>query len=263
MKQRTGVAAIALGVAVSVAGLASFTTTRMLRDTEDAAIAGSDSAVEQVTPAPNSTPTPQGRPDTSRPSWARVFLDQESSKQRYEQTIGPIRLIPGGKPASGPADCAAGAEWATTSEADASSLAIRPAFLPPGATVDPSMNGATRCGSRVVNVERTYVVPAEANAESRVRSGAANWFDIEHGGYVWVWRTLIPGPNYFGSEVPSGQWAEATIAGLPAAVGKPTLDGLGHATVVVWDPQSGILTVVRGLDRTADEVVHVAEGVVR
>ncbi len=261
--QHRGLAVFTLAVVVSMAYLSSLTITRMVRDSDELASAGTDGPAAQK-PAVIATATPSGRPDTSKPSWARPFLDEESAKPRYERMIGPIRLAPGGRATSGPIECSLeSAIEAPIAVGQSSPLAIVPAFLPPGAAIDPAMEVAARCGEVVVNVERTYVIPPEPDAERRVRSGEVNWFDFEHGGYIWIWRTLVPGPQYFGTEIPSAQWSEVQVAGFPGAVGKPTLDGLGHATVVTWDADTGILTVIRGLDRRADELLRVAEGAVR
>ena len=73
----------------------------------------------------------------------------------------------------------------------------------------------------------------------------------------------IAGPAWGGADVPSDQWSEATVAGLPAAVGTTAMQGFGHSSVVVWDASTGISTAIKALDRPIEEVLKVAEEVIR
>jgi hypothetical protein len=122
-----------------------------------------------------------------------------------------------------------------------------------------SQDEASACGEVVVNVLRVFAVPAEGDAERKVRSGEVSWFDLEHGGSIEIWRTRTE-PRYHGREIPSGNWTETSVAGYPAALGVSGIEELGHATVLVWDSDSKVLTVVRGLDRHSEELLSVAEG---
>jgi hypothetical protein len=64
--------------------------------------------------------------------------------------------------------------------------------------------------------------------------------------------------------VASQNWQPATIAGLPAAVGRPILDeGLGVGEVVIWDGERMLLTTVRTTDLGLAELLRIAEGVAK
>lgn len=109
---------------------------------------------------------------------------------------------------------------------------------------------------------RFFVIPPAPDAVQMIQAGVS-WFDLEHGGRIWVQRYLLLEARWSGSEVPSAQWEAATVAGRPAAVGKPLMAGFGSSSVVVWDEGTHTLTTVRATDRPIEEVLKVAEGVAR
>jgi hypothetical protein len=243
---RSRLALIGVAALAALGGITAYTVTREVRNVEPGA-----RAQAPVSPG-------DGRLDTSQPDWDKPLRDEEAAKPRYPQTVNGIRLLPGtGDPSV--AVCKPGeAEWAAEAEADASPLGIGGTALPAGAALDPAMSDSVKCGGRIVVIERFYVIPSEPGLSARIASGVS-WFDTHHGGYIWVTRMVLTGSAWDGSDVPSGQWSSSTINGLPAAVGKPMLDGFAHSSVVVWDPSSGVLTAVRALDRSLDEVVTVAQ----
>lgn len=202
-------------------------------------------------------------PDTSVPDWGRPYRDADAAKPRYAQTISGIRLVPPRGDESVAACKPGEAKYASQESGDASSLAVRSPYLAASAQLDPAFTEQIECAGRIVVLERFYVVQHEPAAPERITSGEVSWFDVEHGGYLWVTRMILTGPAWGGADVPSDQWSEATVAGLPAAVGTTAMQGFGHSSVVVWDASTGILTAIKALDRPIEEVLKVAEEVIR
>ena len=78
------------------------------------------------------------------------------------------------------------------------------------------MLGCARLRGNIVEIKKHAPGAAE-----RITSGEVSWFDVEHGGYLWVTRMLLTGPAWGGAEMPSDQWSAGTVSGLPAAIGGP------------------------------------------
>ena len=251
---RTAVVAAAL-----LASAATVATFALSRDRDE---------IRRIAQDAGTSETPAGvakdeLPDTSVPDWGLPFRDEEAAKPRYAETINGIRLVPPRGDES-VAVCKPGeAKHATRESGDGSVLAVRSEYLASSAQLDPAFTEQIECAGRIVVLERFYVVQHEPGAPERIGSGEVSWFDVEHGGYLWVTRMILTGPAWGGADVPSDQWSAATVAGLPAAVGTPAMPGFSHSSVVVWDANTGILTAIRALDRPIEEVRRVAEEIVK
>lgn len=249
-----GLRGIALAVLCGALAIGAYQVGRTMRDNQPSATA--DAPRDRLA---TTTTDQSGRPDTTQPSWARPYLDEIAQSPRFEEQVGIFTIAPGTD--RGPIAACLHAEARWVGPPMQGPLRIEPRVLPPTVIHDVSQDEASACGEVIVNVLRVFAVPAEGDAERKVRSGEVSWFDLEHGGSIEIWRTRTEEPRYHGREIPSGNWTETSVAGYPAALGVSGIEELGHATVLVWDSDSKVLTVVRGLDRHSEELLSVAEGI--
>ena len=110
----------------------------------------------------------------------------------------------------------------------------------------------------MVAVEREYSITPDVDAESRIRSGAASWFDVGHGGAIYVSKSYQDFPAS-DSQIASERWSGGTVGGRPAAIARPILDGgFGNSRVVVWDAARKIQVVVSGIEVRLETILQIA-----
>jgi hypothetical protein len=251
------------GVAVALAALAGgFLAGRAIFDDGPATGAppGPPSSAAEVTPLP--TPSPGDEIDTSRPGWALAYLEADKLLPRYDQVINGIIVgptAPGGESGL----CQPGeARWVRLEEAQRldPAMARVPTRLPAGAILDRVMGIA--CGEHLISMEFTIVIPSAPDGARQMAQGRS-WFDVEHGGQLIVSRDRTKEPAR-SSTIAAERWEAATVAGLPAAIGRAVLrDELWESMVVVWDASRNLQVTVRGFDRKLPELLALAEEAVQ
>lgn len=217
-------------------------------------------------PAPTATPTPRYGIDTSQPGWDQAYLDAYRAKPLAVVELSGMRIGPDG---TAPSDCPSRdlLHAVDPSEAAGTAFAIEPQYLPPGVVLSPdpsrTLIGATvACEGRIVLNDARGSLPSAPDLIERLAAGES-WFDIPHGGYLEVSKMHVPegAQPVFGTSIPAEHWEARTIAGLPAAVGRPVLDaGLGTGEAYVWNPAEQVVTQVRSYNLSTDELMRIAEG---
>lgn len=206
--------------------------------------------------------------DTSQPGWDLPYLQTWREKPRFEQTINGIRIGPGVEVQGLICDSSAPARAELPGFEAGTPLEIRPSYVPAGARILPPQNhpGAfVSCGGRPAVTSLEIALAAAPDADERVAKGES-WFTVPHGGILSVhkWQFRDGAAPEVTADLPADAWFPATIAGLPAAVGRPVLDeGLGPGSAVVWDPVSHVLTIVHSFNLSLVELEKFAEGVAR
>ncbi len=210
-------------------------------------------------PGPDVTPEPGSTPDTSVPYWYVPYQNADNKLPRADQEVAGVLVGPTAAiQVAYPERCDSGGYVSDFSKVASSPLSIAPSFLPAQASVD--FQEATDCDDFVLTHELIYFVHPEDGVETRIRSGEVDFFESEHGGQIRVFRARVSAPA-FPLDVPTARWTAGTVAGHPAALARPILDGgYGEAAVVVWDAASGVMTAVVGHDRPLSELLQFAEG---
>ena len=220
--------------------------------------------------SPGATPTPDDIPeiDTTEPGWDQPYREEWRAKPRYDQVINGIEVGPN-VTRTGLA-CGPGSEQefrlGQAEDAEGTLLEISPTYLPPGGHIldEPLDDHAfVNCNARLISSGLSVGVSAEPDALSRLEAGES-WFAVRTGGIINVHKRLFapgvtPGEA---ANLPAEHWYADTIAGLPAAVGRPIIDaGLGSSAVLIWDPDDSLLTTVYARDLSLEDVLKFAEGV--
>jgi hypothetical protein len=194
-------------------------------------------------PAPS--PTPEERHEATPTPVSAAELDrlrqEEAAKPKFEGTINGIRLYP-----SDAKDIPA-PEWACTdakpeevvhpdmSAVAGSPLEIVPTYLPAGAEEIPPSFGPTICRGIVAHVHRDWVI-----------RGIGDFYIIRY-----------QGQHAFDVDAAPDRVLAATVAGKPAVLVKPLLEGYDYSTVIMAEDFG--YTVVAGF-LPLDEIVKIAEG---
>lgn len=216
---------------------------------------------QEALPGPEDTPVAGSTPDTSKPLWGIPYLNEDAAKPRFDQEFNGIKVGPTVKVASSGLCKQGEAMYVDPQSAEGSPLAIADTALPSGATLDQAR--VIRCNSTVVAVEHDYIIPAADGAESKIRNGEASWFDVQHGGAISVFRGFKEYPAQ-DSSIAADRWFAGTVAGHPAAIARPVLDGgFGRSLVVVWEADQGIETVISGTEVRLDDLLRIAEEVAK
>jgi hypothetical protein len=104
-----------------------------------------------------------------------------------------------------------------------------------------------------------FEIAPDEDADTRTAAGVP-WEEIEHGGKITIARTLAAVPAFRTAAYAADRWRAVEINGRPAAVADPTLPlGIGRSAIVMWDPETGVRTILSGFNRTIDELIQVAE----
>lgn len=193
------------------------------------------------------------------------YVLEDETKPHYDQEINGIVIGPTVENAGHcPVD-----EWAALSRAEGSTVEINPHALPPGASTDEedlTGNWTALCNGDAVAAEAVYTAePNEADME-RVEAGEIRFFEARHGFRIRVVRELEASrpPTHQIGGIPAERFEAATVAGLPAVIGRPLFEeGWGSGVVAVWDAETSVLTVVEASMLTVEEMVAVVEGVLR
>jgi hypothetical protein len=255
----TALAVVAVAVAV---GGAAFAYGREWGSADSVASAGRPNVpAPETLPGPTDLPRPGATPDTSRPGWGLPYRNEDAAKPRFDQEFNGIKVGPTVKVASSGICKAGEAQYTTPAVGAASPLAMNIQSLPRNANLD--RETVVQCKGTVVAVEREYAITPDADAESRIRSGAANWFDIEHGGSIYVFKGAKEFPAQ-DSQIAAERWSAGIVGGRPAAIARLILDGgFGNSMVVVWDDIEKIEVVVTGIEVRLETIVRIAEEVSR
>ena len=247
-----GVRAAALGVvliAVAVGGAAFFYGREW---------GSADSLAVADTPG---LPTPGARIDTSRPAWGLPYRIEDEAKPRFDQEFNGIKVGPTVKVASSGLCNPGDAQYTAPAAAKGSPLAVDVQSLPTNASLDHET--VIQCRGTVVAVERDYAIAPAVDAERKIRTGEASWFDVEHGGAIYVFKGYKEFPDA-DSQIAAERWSAGIIGGRPAAIARPILDGgFGNTMVVVWDEARKIQVVVKGIEVRLETIVRIAEEVSR
>lgn len=204
--------------------------------------------LQVATPAPNETP------DFSEPFWYAKWLNADEALPRFDQTIAGIRVGPTAARSGSPCDSERPVDvpYATAS---GTSVAIEPKHLPQGGQQVSSL--AVQCGAVVALAELRIELPSVNDLQDRVARGE-HYFDIPRGGLIQILRFL--GDPAEASSIAAERWSAGTIAGHPAAIGRPVLDeGLGDSMTIVHS--AGLVTVIRATNLSLAELLRVTEGV--
>lgn len=272
---------VTIGLLALLAGMTTFLFVRANTSSESVqaeperslATEPAGAGASQSPPAPAASPTPvptaeglpglPAEPVEFQPGWAEPYYDADRARPRVEQVINGIRIGPDVRGDSH-VGCAPGSSyWADPESARGTPVWIEPSYLPDDALGDgePRLRDmeAVACEETAISLRVMYGRAAAPDVMERL-AGGESWFDIPTGGYVTIFRSISRGPNVTSSEA-SDRWYGTTIDGLPAAVAKPILErGLGEAWAVTWNPDTEVVTIIRGLNMTADEVIRIAEG---
>jgi hypothetical protein len=195
---------------------------------------------------PEASPTPEeGRQEATPTTASRAELErlraEDEAKPKFEGTINGLRFYP-----SDAKDIPA-PEWACTnakpeevqhpdmSAIEGSPLEIVPTYLPAGAEEIPPSFGPTICRGIVAFVQRDWVI-----------RGIGDFYIIRYQGEHPVEVDAAP-----------DRVSAATVAGKPAVLVKPLLDGYDYSTVIIAE-DFGHTTVAGFLP--LDEIVKIAEG---
>lgn len=262
---RPGGRAQAAGAAVAVlaVGAIAFALVRFGGDSPGLEPAAADQPAieEQIDaarkPGPDETPVPGTPITTSGPWWHIPYENAYRMKPRYEQVINGIKVGPD-TAIDTPDLCKAGeASYIDASRAGSSDVSFKPRYLIAGATL--SQHTAIECRGRILVNEAEYGFPPADDAIERI-AGGESWFTVPHGGRFSIARAVrdVPASK---SDIAAEHWEPATIAGLPAAVGRPILDeGLGNAEILVWDERTSVLTRVTTTNVSLKEALQITEG---
>jgi hypothetical protein len=214
-------------------------------------VAAEPPAAETVSAAPR-LPQPGEVPDTSKPLWYVPYLQAEDELSRYNRVLAGIGVGPtvemGGYDAS---------------QCVGRLLEISPRHLPEGAEIDPLATFSNDvCGDGMVRNEVTYRIPPDEADAARITRGEVNFFDAKHGGSFLIYKRFIAVPAWQNS-FPSDRLRPGSINGHPAVIGEPLFpQGFGQSMILMWEADTGVLTVLTGMDIPSAEMLRIAQGVV-
>lgn len=255
-EQRWLYLAAALGLLIVLAG--AFAAARLFRG---------DGAEDGAVRAEPASPTPREGGviqvdgiivDTSRPDWKDAFREEEAQKPRYDQVINGIEVGPTVELRQRPPQCQAGDTIAPEDAEAIPELEITPAYLPEFAVHDSSE--ADGCLAYPLVLFEHYSIPADPAAAERISTGEMSWFEVRHGGIFHIIRRRMDEPRLRVEHIAAERWEPRTIAGMPAAIGRPIIGSLGPGMVLIWNEENGVLTQVSGDDMALEELVQIAEG---
>jgi len=227
------------------------------------AISGGESTSAQ---APHGTPTPvpageelPALPDTSQPGWARPYVDREQRLPRYEQTISGITVGPDVDATLCPEGIPA--ERVTYDATVASAVAIAPTYLPDNAKETLESAIFTACDGTPYLATREYLVLSDEADMRRVAAGEITFFEARHAAAFGIHRRILREPA-FPSALSSERARPTEISGLPAVVFDPMFaEGFGDASILLWDKDTMVMTVIQTTAMTISEAIRIAEGV--
>jgi hypothetical protein len=175
-------------------------------------------------------------------------LEQDSAKPRFAGTVNGIRLHSG---IAGDQGARVGCEepfqpvdFAATR---GTPFEIEPLYLPPGIVGETSGPAATACAGMIVGSGRFWAPSVAGNP----------WISIQ--------RTLRPSAWAY-SEAPGERVSAGRVQGKPAVFIQPVLpDGRGNSAIIFADAvgEGFVVTVISGSEVRFDELLKVAEGVIR
>jgi len=189
-------------------------------------------ATAQATPAPT-WPPPIAELDRLR--------HEEATKPKFEGTINGIRIYsPDASAEEWRKDACTDAKPEEVEHPDISALAgtpmdIVPTYLPPGAEETDPRSTPTVCKGTIAYTERRWGI-----------TGKGEFYVIRR-----------QGEQAIDLDVPERRISAATVAGKPAVLVAPIVEGYDYSGVVVADDIG--ITVVAGL-LPLDEIVKIAEG---
>jgi len=206
--------------------------------------------------------------DTSDPDWQIPFLEAWKNAPRFDQVINGIAVGPTVEisgticgPGTEPRSAKPGDERGTPVE-------IIPKYVPAGARVLAPWTDSgnfVRCGDRMAVSTLHIALAAVDDVDKRVAAGES-WFQVPHGGLVGIakWQFRQDAQPKLPAQVPASSWFATSIGGLPAAVARPAVDaGLGQGVVAVWNKETAVMTIVDSRNLSLEELIKVAEGVIR
>jgi hypothetical protein len=194
---------------------------------------------------PEPSPTPEGKATPTPTPNPILELDrlrqEEAAKPKFDGLINGIRLYPSdAKDIPAPKWACTAAKPEEIEHPDMSAIAgspleITPSYLPAGAEEISPAFGPTVCRGTVAFVQRDWVV-----------RGIGDFYIIRYQGEHAVEIDAAP-----------DRVLAATVAGKPAVLVKPLLDGYDYSTVIMAEDFGH--TTVAGL-LPLDEIVKIAEG---
>ena len=228
----------------------------------------SDAPRSAATPAPFvirgaslSTPEAGEVPDFTKPGWFLKWDNQDALRERRDIVVNGFSVGPNVAPQQGiPCDEEDPPSYVDFDLARSSRVAVEPSYLP----FELSMRDGTAvsCGGEVVLTAVLLELPqigSDVALTDRVRAGE-NYFDLPRGGSLEILR-IVAEPAW-SSSIPPERWASGTIAGFPAAIGRPIIDdGYGDSEILIY--ADGVLTLVRGNNVSLGDMIRVAEGLFR
>ena len=193
----------------------------------------------QTPVAEGATPEPGETPDPAHPETLIKWVNRDSSLPRLDQVVAGISVGPNAERGGGPCMTKRPPVDLEFSRAAGSQVDIQPRFMPEGAELRTS--GAVQCGDEVAIAEVFYRLPVADDILGRVAAGERYW-DLPRGGSIQILRLI--GRPAEASSIAAERWYAGSVAGYPAAIGRPILDeGLGDCEVMIYG--DGVLTVVR------------------
>lgn len=207
-------------------------------------------------PGPEVTPVPGATPDTAQNWWYLPYQYEEDRLPRYDQVVAGIALGP--RVAHGAA-CQVPLVPVSLEAVVGSLVEIRTPYLPEGTRRDNHFDFGL-CLGQPAFAEIFYWIPVDEEEMARVKNREISFFDAQHGGSFQVMRLQMGTPAWQ-TDFPSARVEAGTIAGRPAAIGSPLFkEGWGRSELYVWDPQTKVLTVVRGDDISLSDLKAIGEG---
>lgn len=195
--------------------------------------------------------------DTSNPGWMEPLQEAEARKPRYDQVINGIAIGPSVQRPQPPV-CTSGDLLSPDQASRIPELVLQPTYLPAFSELD--SEEADGCQQQPVAYFTHYFIPADPNAAEVISRKEASWFEVRHGSIFHIIRRKMESPALRVPEIASDRWEATTIAGKPAAIGRPILGSLGPGMVLQWDDENGVLTQVSGDNIALAELIRIAEG---
>ena len=204
-----------------------------------------------------STPEPGETPDPTQPDWYLKWVHQDGMRERRDIVVNGFSVGPGVQPQQGtPCDERNGPQATDFNSAQASRVAIHPSYLPFGLSV--TDGSAVSCGDEIALNVVLMELPQVDDVDliSRTKRGE-DYFALPRGGSIEILR-VVAEPAW-SSSIPPERWMPGTIAGLPAAIGRPLIDeGFGDSEILIHG--DGVLTLVRASNLSLADLLKIAEG---
>lgn len=214
--------------------------------------AGADRDTPDVSDLINTTPVPGATPDTREIGWHLPYAQYWGSLPRYDRTVAGIAVGPSVE--MGGFEC--------SPDRPPSLLEVEPSYLPPRTepdhvdTVDICVPGTN------ITVERRYWVPPIEEDMRRLDRGEIGFFEARGSASFRIFKRFIDEPAW-SSSYASEYFREGEINGYPAAIGEPLFpEGWGQFEVIVYQPETRVLTVISGVGLSTTELLRIAEGAV-